>query len=129
MARTALPDNARRYRQLMWLTTAVGIVALVVAFQGGRGVLPQAVGVSAAAVFFVAITLAAWLGLRMHRQALADREMQARRAMIVMLAAKLGEQDDESLQRIVEQGGMPGEAAAMILRNRQGNPEAPPPTV
>lgn len=127
MARTSLPDNARRYRHLMWLTTVVGLIALLVAFQGGRAKLPQAVGIAGAVVFFVSITVAAWLGLKMHRQALADREMQARRAMIVMLAAKLGEQDDESLEQIVAQGGLAGEAAGMILRNRQGKVEEQPP--
>ena len=55
----------------------------------------------------------------MHRQTIADREMHARRAMIVMMTASLGEQSDEKLERVEAQGGLSGEAAGMILRNRR----------
>jgi len=51
--------------------------------------------------------------------------MQARRSMIVMMTATLGEQSDEDLERIAAQEGIAGEAAGMILeaRRRAGEEE------
>jgi hypothetical protein len=103
----------------MWLVTACGVLALAVAIGGARGILPVALGVAGAVLFAVTIALAGVLGLKMHRQALADREIAARRSMIVMLAATLGKQDDAALERIKTQGGPAGEAAALILEGRQ----------
>ena len=38
--------------------------------------------------------------------------------MIVMMAGSLGEQPDDKLKRIEAEGGIPGEAAGLILQNR-----------
>ncbi len=85
---------------------------------GAQRQVPVGLGLAGAVVFLLAIATAAVLGLKMHRQTLADREMHARRAMIVMMTASLGEQPDEKLERIEAQGGISGEAAGLILRNR-----------
>lgn len=103
----------------MWVVTACGILALAIAVAGARGIVPVAIGIAGGILFAISILLAGVLGLKMHRQALADREMAARRAMIVMLAATLGEQDDTALERITVQGGPAGEAAALILEGRR----------
>ena len=118
MPRAPLTDNARFYRRFLWLVTGCGILALAIAIAGARGIVPVAIGIVGGVLFAISILLAGVLGLKMHRQALADREMVARRAMIVMLAATLGEQDDTALERITVQGGPAGEAAALILEGR-----------
>ena len=119
MPRAPLTDNARLYRRSMWLVTACGILALAIAIAGARGIVPVAIGIPGGVLFAICILLAGVLGLKMHRQALADREMAARRSMIVLLAATLGKQDDAALERIKTQGGPAGEAAALILEGRQ----------
>jgi hypothetical protein len=103
----------------MWLVTGGGILALAIAIAGARGNVPVAIGIAGGVLFAISILLAGVLGLKMHRQALADREMAARRSMIVMLAATLGKQDDAVLEGIKTQGGPAGEAAALILEGRQ----------
>ena len=119
MARIRLTDNARQYRRLMWLVALAGLPALLLAIRGARDQVPMALGILGGVVFVTAVVTAAVLGLKMHRQTLADREMQARRAMIVMMTATLGEQSDKKLESIEAHGGISGEAAGMILKNRQ----------
>jgi len=119
MPRAPLTVNARLYRRSMWLVTGCGVLALAIAIAGARGIVPLAIGVAGGVLFAISILLAGLLGLKMHRQALADREMAARRSMIVMLAASLGKQDDAALERIKTQGGPAGEAAALILEGRR----------
>jgi hypothetical protein len=123
MARIRVTDNARRYRRLMWLVALAGVPALFLAVRGIQGRVPVWLGLAGGIVFILAIVIAAVLGLKMHRQTIADREMHARRALIVMMAASLGEQSDEQLKRIETQGGISGEAAGMILRNRRAEPD------
>jgi len=103
----------------MWLVAMAGIPALLLAIRGIQGRVPMALGFAGGIVFFLAIGTAAFLGLKMHRQTLADRDMHARRAMTVMMTASLGEQPDDKLKRIEAEGGIPGEAAALILQNRR----------
>lgn len=119
MARPRVSDNASRYRRLMWLIAIAGIPALLLAIRGIQGRAPMALGVTGGIVFFLAIGTAALLGLKMHRQTLADRDMQARRAMIVMMTASLGELPDDKLESLEGQGGISGEAAGLILQNRR----------
>ena len=109
----------------MWLVALAGLPALALAVAGARDRVPVALGLAGAAAFLVAIGTAAVLGFKMHRQTLADRRMQARRSMIVMMTATLGEQSDEDLERIAAQEGIAGEAAGMILeaRRRAGEEE------
>ena len=123
MARARVTDNARRYRRLMWLVALAGLLPLFLAIRGIQGRVPVGLGLAGAIVFVLAIVTAAVLGHKMHRQTLADREMHARRAMIVMMTASLGEQPDEKLERIESQGGISGEAAGLILRNRRAEPD------
>jgi hypothetical protein len=49
---------------------------------------------------------------------LAAREAAARGQMIVMLAAKLRDEDGTKLQEMIRRGGPAGEAAALILQGR-----------
>lgn len=124
MARIKLTDNARRYRRRMWFITIAGLPALLLAIRGAQQRVPVALGIFGAVVFLCAIGMAAVLGRKTHRQTLADREMQSRRAMIVMMTATLGKETDESLERIRDRGGLTGEAADLILQGRQAKADA-----
>lgn len=62
---------------------------------------------------------AVWSGLRHRQEILAEREKASGGVMIVAIAAQLGRQDDETLERIRARGGPAGEAAAMILTERK----------
>ncbi len=118
MTRAPLTDNARLFRRQMWLVTIVGLLALLVAVAGVRGSVPVGLGIVGGVLFGISIISAGVLGLKMHRQALEDRELAARRSMIVMMAETLGAQDDDALRKIRDKGGLAGEAAELILKNR-----------
>ena len=119
MPKYHLTNNARRYRRLMWATALAAVPALAMTVQGIRGETSVFVGILAALAFLAAIATAAVLGFKMHRQTLLDRDMQARRAMIVLMAETLGKESSESLEQIRGRGGMSGEAADLILKARQ----------
>jgi len=125
MPRLQLTDNARRYRRLMWVVVLLSLPGLWVAIQGLRGLVPRSLGIAAGLAFLAGVFLAAALGFKAHRQTLADRDIQARRAMVVMLAATLGKQEDEALERIRAKGGLSGEAAGLILKNRHADTPEP----
>jgi hypothetical protein len=125
MARIKLTDNARPYRRGMWFITIVaGLPAMLLAIRGAQGRVPVTLGLLGALVFVGAIVTAAVLGLKAHRQTLADREIVSRRTMIVMMTATLGKESDESLEKIHDGGGLTGEAAGMILKSRQAKANA-----
>ena len=119
MARKELSDSANEYRQAMWVFGAIGLVALFVAFLGAKGVLPRLAGVFGIGVGAAMVTLSGWFGIRTRQQALRDQEIAARRSMLVMMAAQLGHQDDDTLAQIARKGGPAGEAARMILDGRR----------
>lgn len=124
MARLKLTDNARRYRRQMWITVLVALPGLIVAIRGAQDRLPSALGILGAVWFLGAIGVAATMGLKVHKQTLADRAMQSRRAMIVMMTATLGKETDESLEKIRDKGGLTGEAADLILKGRAKKTES-----
>lgn len=133
MARKALSDAANEYRQAMWVFGAIGLGALLVAFLAAKGAMPRMAGVVGIGIGAAMLTLCAWFGIRARQQALRDQEIAARRSMLVMLAAQLGHQDDDTLARITTKGGPAAEAARMILdgrrekdRRTRGRPEHPP---
>ena len=118
MARAALSDRATEYRRAMWMLAVVGLTSLGVSWLAARGSLPRTLGIFAFSVGTAAVLLSAWFGIRARQQALKDQEIAGRRSMIVMLAAQLGHQDDETLATIVRKGGAAGEAARLILAGR-----------
>lgn len=99
------------------LLVALGCLALFLA--ATIGWLPRGLVPPATLGFFAACAGAVWLGLRSHRQALADRDRESRLTLIVTMAAQLGKQDDETLRRIAGKSGPAGEAARMILTERR----------
>jgi hypothetical protein len=117
--RAGLSRGAREYRQLMWLMVAMGAAGFLLGIAGLRG---RAAPSLAPLGFFVGVAtlaVAAWFGLRVRSQTLADREREASGALTVLLAAQLRDRDDATLQGIVAKGGPAGEAARLVLEGRK----------
>ena len=119
-------STARTYRTLMWLLAVAGLFSLVIAVDGARSGGAARSGIFALVIFFLCVALGAWLGLQGARILREAQAQQSRQEMIVFLATELGRHDEETLRRIVRQGGPAGEAAGMVLkgrRERTGNGE------
>jgi hypothetical protein len=114
-----MSETARSLRISARLALGLCILCAAVALAGVKGWLPAAIGLGFRPLALAAAILAVWLGTRAHRRALADRELESSRAIIVAIAAQLGKQPDETLERIRTQGGPAGEAAGMILQGRR----------
>ena len=114
-----LSDAAQALRRQMWVVTAAAALALAMAAAGARGLVPRELGLIAGGMGVLALALAAWVGVQVRRQALADREQEGRRAMIVTLTATLGQQDDATLERIAAGRGAPADVARMLLEARR----------
>ncbi len=116
---TSMSEGARELRRAMrWsLLVAIGCLAIILA--GALGWLSRGLVPPAFLAFMVACVGAVWLGLKSHRQALADRERNGRLSLIIAIASQLGKQDDETLRRIAGKSGPAAEAARMILTERR----------
>ncbi len=117
--RAPLSEQARSLRLTMWAIVGLGVVLLAVAFAGAKGWLPRETVAAALWLFGASTILTLWLGAKARAQAIADRERESGQAMIVVIAAQLARQDDETLQRISGRGGPAAEAAMLILAGRR----------
>ena len=124
-AAVAVSERTRALRLLTWGCLLLAGLALGMLVAGIRGWVPRETTGSATTMFGGLLLAAGWTGLRARRQAVADREQDSQRAMVIALAAQLGRQDDETLARIIAKGGPAGEAAAMILAGRRPRPPRP----
>ncbi len=115
---TDLSPRARTYRALMWATAALGALGVAGAAAGARRLLPLPIGLLSGALFLICLVLAGYYGLRVRGQALADRERAARQSALVVIAAQLKGEDDDTLREIARRGGPAGEAAALLLEGR-----------
>ena len=120
-----LSDGFKKYRGAMWVMTLLGLLALLVAVGGILKWVPLWVGLLGSVGFIASLCAAGILGVKAHHQALSDRGMESRRAIIVMIATQLGKQDDATLTRIATRKGLAGDAATLILKGRKekGKPE------
>jgi hypothetical protein len=118
-APSSMSESARSLRVSARLALGLCILSAAVALAGVKGWLPAAIGLGFRPLALAAAILAVWLGTKAHRRALADRELESSRAIIVAIAAQLGKQPDETLERIRTKGGPAGEAAGMILQGRR----------
>ena len=125
MRRHPLSDAAREYRSAMWLLAAMAVVGYAVGYAGVRGAVPRLVGLVGLGVGVATTVLAFFFGLRAHHRALTDREITSERTMIVLLAAELGNKDDETLESIARRGGPAADAAALILKGRRERRDSP----
>ena len=117
--RSRVSDLAQPYRLAMWSVFLLGVGGIGAAVGAARGRLPPAWGILGLGVFLACVVGAGWLGWKTHRQTVADREMESRRSMIVMLAVQLGRIDTPQLDGIAAKGGPAGEAASLILQGRK----------
>jgi hypothetical protein len=117
-------EAARRLRLGTRLALLAGVFFFILVIGGIRGWWPQRLGQSALPLFFASVLTAAWLGVKSHRRALADREKASGGAIIVAIAAQLGKQDDATLEAIAGRGGPAGEAASLILAGRRRSASA-----
>jgi len=115
---TPLSEAARELRATTRFTVLLAAILLLATFAAAKGWLPPEIGAIVLPLFVASVLFAVWFGIKTHKRALADREMESGRAMIVALVAQLGRQDDASLERIRSKGGPAGEAAGMILQGR-----------
>lgn len=122
--RAGLSDAARQLRRQMWTVAGAAGVAFVMAAAGARGILPRELGLISGGAGVLALGLAVMIGLQVRRQALADREIEGRRAMIVALTATLGDQDEATLERIAATRGAPADVARMLLEARRAGKRA-----
>jgi hypothetical protein len=104
---------------MSWVVLALGLVVLGLIVMSIKGILPRETLGSLLLIFLALMAGATLLGLKSQRQALADGERESRGAMIILIAAELGRQDDETLGRIAARGGPASEAAAMVLAARR----------
>lgn len=114
-----MSEAARELRRAMRWTLLAALICLTIGLGGSLRLIPRGLIPPAIVGFFGACGFAVWLGLRSHRQALADRERHGRLSLIITIAAQLGKQDDETLRKIAGKSGPAGEAARMILTERR----------
>ena len=105
----------------MWLFVIMGLAFLGLGFAGARGVFPPEVALLSLGGFFFSLVGVILFGYQSRKTALADRSRDAATSMLVMMAAMLKEENDETLERIAAKGGPAGDAASMILQRRRGN--------
>jgi hypothetical protein len=125
MRRHALSDAAREYRSAMWILAGVAAAGYAVGLAGVRGNVPRLAGLLGLSLGVAATVVAFFFGLRAHNRALTDQEISSRRSMIVLLAAELGNKDDETLASIVRRGGPAADAARLILKGRSDRQDSP----
>jgi hypothetical protein len=114
-----LSESSREYRVAMRAVLGISVLAVFMSIASLRGMISPLLGRLAAVAAVSGIFYSIWLGLKSHRQALADREKESRRVMIVMLAAQLGKYDDAKLEELAAKRGPAGEAAKWILQGRR----------
>ena len=107
-----------RNRNLVIGMACTALVALAVSVAAFRDRLPESLGMVGLAVFVICLAMIVAVGWETRRDMLAAREAAARGQMIVMLAAKLRDEDAAKLQEMARRGGPAGEAAALILKGR-----------
>ena len=114
-----LPDSARPYRIGMWVFLVLGLPLLALALAGLKRLVAPAMGALGITGFFACILMALLFGLRTRRATMEDRARIAASGLLVMMAGKLKQQDDATLESIAAKGGPAGDAATLLLENRK----------
>ncbi len=100
------------------LAAVAAALSLAVAVAGFRGVIPEEFALLGLALFVAFLVLIALLAWQTHQKILAQRDRVERGQMIVILAARLRDQETATLEQMARRGGPAGEAAALILQGR-----------
>ncbi|TFG46437.1 MAG: hypothetical protein E4H41_02260 [Gemmatimonadales bacterium] len=111
-----MPDTPGR--ALVRLAAVAAALSLAVAVAGFRGVIPEEFALLGLALFVAFLVLIALLAWQTHQKILAQRDRVERGQMIVILAARLRDQETATLEQMARRGGPAGEAAALILQGR-----------
>jgi hypothetical protein len=102
----------------VWLTAFGAALGLVVAVAGLRGRLPGGFVVIGFGMFALCLGMVAFVGWKTREEMLGRRDQEARRAMLVMLAARLRDEDAATLEAMARRRGPEAEAASLILKGR-----------
>lgn len=118
---------AARNRALVGVVSLTAMLAFALAVAGFRDTLPREFGLIGLLLFVGCLVVVGIVGWQTRREMLAFRDEAARGQMIVMIAARLRDEDQATLERMVARGGPAGEAAALILKGRseRARPAAP----
>ncbi len=110
---------SRRYRTLLWIYTSVGLSCASSLFAMQKGAVDP--GLKPFAVLgTIACTIGTVVSFRAgQRESREERAREERSTMLLIMAAELGKQPDEALERVARQKGMAGEAAQGILAERR----------
>jgi hypothetical protein len=114
-----------------WLTRLAALAAalsLAVAVAGFRRVIPGEFAFLGLALFVAFLVLIALLAWHTRHRIVAQRHAAERGQMIVILAAKLRDEETATLEQLVRGGGQAGEAATFILQGRAERRQANPDT-
>lgn len=111
-----MPDTPGR--ALVRLAAVAAALSLAVAVAGFRGVIPEEFALLGLALFVAFLVLIALLAWQTRQRIREQREAAERGQMIVILAAKLKDEETATLEQMVRRGGQAGEAAALILQGR-----------
>lgn len=111
--------NVRGYRIGMWLLFLIGLLNLIASIRGLRSERAAGSGSVGLVIFFLCVGLGGWLGLLGARRVRRGRDQQSRTDAILLLVSELSRHDEDTLHRIVRQGGPAGEAAVMVLQGRR----------
>ena len=103
---------------LVRISAVAGIVALGTAIAAFQGIVPRGYAGAAMALFFGTLLGVAAMAWQDRATLLARREELGRTQALVMLAAQLREESVETLEELARQGGLPGEAATLLLQGR-----------
>jgi hypothetical protein len=105
-------------RALVRLAGVAAALSLALAVAGFRQVVPEEFALVGLALFVTFLVLIALLAWETRRKVLAQREAAERGQMIVILAARLKDEETATLEEMVRKGGQAGEAAGLILQGR-----------
>jgi len=105
-------------RALVRLAAIAAALSLLLAVAGFRRVIPGEFALLGLALFVAFLVLIGLLAWQSRQHILAQRAAVERQAALVILAARLKDEDAATLEEMARRGGQAGEAAALILQGR-----------
>lgn len=107
-----------RNRGLVWLTSFAAALGLIIAAAGLRGQLPAEFTLIGLAVFALCLGMVGFVGWKTREEMLERRDQTGQRALLVILAARLRDEDTATLEAMSRRRGPEAEAATLILQGR-----------
>ena len=107
-----------RNRGLVWLTAFAAALGLIIAAAGLRGQLPGEFILIGFGTFALSLGMVAFVGWKTREEMLERRDRSGQGQLLVMLAARLRDEDTATLEAMTRRPGPEAEAAALILQGR-----------